>query len=70
MSGKEFTKKYVRRRHTLRVVAIKNRRVCYEINEENKSEEFKRINFESFDVDDFYSLYHSKLILKDRRKKL
>jgi len=52
------------------VVAIKNRRVCYEINEENKSEEFKRINFESFDVDDFYSLYHSKLILKDRRKKL
>ncbi len=52
------------------MVAINNRCVCYEINEENKSEEFKRNDLKFFDVDNFYSVYHLELILKDRREKL
>jgi hypothetical protein len=70
LNGEKFTEKYARRRHTLQVVTIDNHCVYYEINEESKGEEFKRIDFENSDVDDFYSLYHSELILKDRREKL
>jgi hypothetical protein len=44
--------------------------VCYEISEENRHEESKHNDFESFDVEDFYNLYHSELTLKDRREKL
>ncbi len=70
LNVKEFTKKYARRRHALQVATINNCHVCYEISEENRCEEFKRNDFESFDVDDFYNLYHSELILKDRKEKL
>jgi hypothetical protein len=46
---------------------IYNCRVYYDINEENKGEESKCSDFESFDVDNFYNLYHSKVTLKDRK---
>ncbi len=70
MSGKEFAKRYAKRKHALRLTVIYNCRVYYEINEENRGEVFKHNDFESFDIDNIYNLYHSKLILKNRKKKL
>jgi hypothetical protein len=69
LNGEEFAKRYTRRRHALQVVIVDNRHVCYEICEENKGEESECSHLESFDVDDFYSLYHLGLTMKDRRKK-
>ncbi len=69
LNGEEFVI-YVRRTHTLQVIAINNRHVCYAICEENRGKESKRSHSESFDVDDFYNLYHLGLTMKARRKKL
>jgi hypothetical protein len=52
------------------MVVVENLRVCYEINEENRGDESKHSDSKSSNVDNFYSLYHSKLTLRNRREKL
>jgi hypothetical protein len=69
LNGKEFVERYARR-HKLQVVVVDNHCVYYEIGQKSRVEESKCSDFESSNVDVFYSLYHSKLILKDKTEKL
>jgi hypothetical protein len=46
LNGKGFVQKYARKRHALQATAVDNCSLYYEINEENKGEEFKCNDFE------------------------